>query len=336
MIEIDGSEKGGSGTILRQSIALAAVLGEEIHICNVRVKRENPGLRPQHLEAVRTAARLTDADLKGAEIGSRDVWFSPGSTKDGKFESEIGSAGSIPLLFMTIIPLCLNSEVELRVRNGGTDTRGAPTINYMKNVFLRALEVMGAKISIEIEKYGYYPRGGGEAVLRTEPSKLRPLYLGEIKKSSVIEGISVSTFLEDKRVSERQAAAARDMLGGYSSRIGVRYDYSNPMQKGSSIALWGRGGFLGSDAIGEPKKSSERVGNEAAGKLSRELDSGATVDVHLADMLVPYLALSGGNSKFFVREISEHLETSIHLAQRIMGIEFKVKRSNGIFSIEKL
>ena len=36
MIEIDGSEKGGSGTILRQSIALAAVLGEEIHIYNVR------------------------------------------------------------------------------------------------------------------------------------------------------------------------------------------------------------------------------------------------------------------------------------------------------------
>ncbi|MFZ0965006.1 MAG: RNA 3'-terminal phosphate cyclase, partial [Candidatus Bathyarchaeia archaeon] len=52
MIEIDGSQKSGSGTILRLSIALAAILGQPLHIYNIRQNRPQPGLRPQHLEAV--------------------------------------------------------------------------------------------------------------------------------------------------------------------------------------------------------------------------------------------------------------------------------------------
>jgi len=55
MMEIDGSQKSGSGTILRLSIALAAITKRPLHITNIRQNRPQPGLKPQHLEAVLTA-----------------------------------------------------------------------------------------------------------------------------------------------------------------------------------------------------------------------------------------------------------------------------------------
>ena len=44
MLEIDGSKKSGSGTILRLSISLAAITQEPLHIYNIRHKRRKPGL----------------------------------------------------------------------------------------------------------------------------------------------------------------------------------------------------------------------------------------------------------------------------------------------------
>jgi len=40
MLSIDGSEKSGSGTIVRYSIALSSLLGEDLHITNIRAKRD--------------------------------------------------------------------------------------------------------------------------------------------------------------------------------------------------------------------------------------------------------------------------------------------------------
>jgi RNA 3'-terminal phosphate cyclase (ATP) len=62
MLEIDGGQKSGSGTILRLSVALAAIKQEPLHIYNIRHKRKQPGLRPQHLESVNTAAKLCNAE----------------------------------------------------------------------------------------------------------------------------------------------------------------------------------------------------------------------------------------------------------------------------------
>ncbi|MDH5754842.1 MAG: RNA 3'-phosphate cyclase, partial [Candidatus Bathyarchaeota archaeon] len=106
MIEIDGSQKSGSGTILRFSVALAIVLEQTLHIYNIRQNRPQPGLRPQHLEAVLTAAKLCNAELEGARLNSRELWFKPKDVKGGKFEAEIGTAGSIPMLLMTVLPVC--------------------------------------------------------------------------------------------------------------------------------------------------------------------------------------------------------------------------------------
>lgn len=342
--EIDGSQKSGSGTLLRLALALAAIKGKSLHIINIRQNRPQPGLKPQHLESVLAAAKLCNAKLEGAYLNSRELCFSPGAIRGGKVEAEIGTAGSIPILFMTALPICLFAKepVQLHVSKGGTDTTHAPTINYLKNVFLKALQIMGIKAEISIQKYGYYPKGMGEATLNVQPTtKLLPIRLESGETERHVKGISVCTFLADRKVAERQAKAATETLaqGGYSADIQITNDFSNPMQKGSSIALWAETGdkaFIGADAIGELKKNAEAVGKEAAEKLMKELNAGASVDTHLADMLIPYEALAAGSSESLTSELSEHLEANIWLSEKMLGANFSVSRAGALYKIEKL
>jgi len=343
MLEIDGSQKSGSGTILRLSLALAGILGEPLHIYNIRHRRGQPGLRPQHLESVNTAAKLCNAETKGAKLGSGELWFKPNGIISGEVRAEIGTAGSISMLLLTILPLCIyaKGDISIHVVNGGTDVRYAPTINYLKYVFLPMLERMGLKASLTVKKYGYYPKGMGEVVLDVGAvSKLTSLSLEEFGGVEEIGGISVCTFLEDRRVAERQAEAATNVLRdrGYTAKIHVVNDRSNPFQKGSSLVLWAKtstGALFGGDAIGEMRKSSEAVGREAAETLLREIKAGATVDVHLADMLVPYVALADGTSSYLTREMTDHLDTNIWLVEKILGVKFQVARVKNLYRIEK-
>jgi RNA 3'-phosphate cyclase len=343
VIDIDGSQKSGSGTILRLSVALAAIVGEQLHIYNIREKRPQPGLRPQHLEAVLTAARLCNAELKGAEIGSRELWFKPEKVKGGNVEAEIGTAGSIPMLLMTVLPICLMAEnpAHLHVTRGGTDVSNSPTINYLQHVLLPTLGRMGVNASLTVHKYGYYPKGMGEVTLIAEPCRsLKPLLLERFGNLQAIKGVSVCTYLAERKVAERQAKAATDCLRveGYTADIQKVNDRSNPLQKGSSLVLWAEtdtDAVLGADAIGELRKTSEAVGEEAAKKLFAEISAKPTVDVHLADMLIPYVALAKGKSAYLTRALSEHLETNIWLAERVFGAKFNVEKVDGLYRIEK-
>jgi RNA 3'-phosphate cyclase len=344
VIEIEGSQKSGSGTILRLSIALAAIAGQPLHIFNVRQNRPQSGLRPQHLEAVLTAAKLCDAEVKGAELGSRELWYKPRRVLGGKIEAEIGTAGSIPMLLMTVLPICVFAEktVSLHVSNGGTDVSNSPTINYIMYVFLPMLKRMGINASLAVHKYGYYPKGMGEVTMTVEPcSFIRPILLEEFGELKTIKGVSVCTFLAERKVAERQANAAKECLRerGYVADIQIINDRSNPLQKGSSLVLWAETNtdvILGADAIGELRKASETVGKEAAEKLTAEISAKPTVDVHLADMLIPYVALARGRSVYLARMMSDHLETNIWLAEKMLNVKLKVEKINGLYRIEKI
>jgi RNA 3'-phosphate cyclase len=212
----------------------------------------------------------------------------------------------------------------------------------MKNVFLPTLKRMGINAEIKVQRYGYYPKGMGEATLTVSPSgSIQPFQMQYFGNLISVKGISVCTFLSDRKVAERQSRAAEESLAqkGFKPEIKIVNDNSNPIQKGSSIALWGEtdsGALLGSDAIGELKKMAEAVGKEAAEKLTTELASKATVDTHLADMLVPYTALSKGNSIYITRNISDHIEANIWLAEKMLNARFKIEKINELYRIEKL
>ncbi|MBS7656646.1 MAG: RNA 3'-terminal phosphate cyclase [Candidatus Bathyarchaeia archaeon] len=343
MIEIDGSQKSGSGTILRLSVALAAITKEPLHIFNIRKKRRDPGLRPQHLEAVLTATRLCNATIKGASLGSEELWFEPDKIVGGKIKAEIGTAGSIPMLILTVLPMCIFAQqpVNLTITKGGTDVLHSPTINYIRFVLLPTLEQMGVKSTLKVNKYGYYPKGMGEVTLEVQPcTQILPYKRTEFGKITEVKGISVCTFLADRNVAARQAKEAERLLAqhGYHPKIEVVNDFSNPLQKGSSLVLWSltdTNVMLGGDSIGEIQKPSEKVAYEAVKSLLTEIQAKATVDVHLADMLIPFIALAEGESEYLTRMLTDHIESNLWLASTFLGAKFKTEKHNGLYRITK-
>lgn len=343
MIKIDGSIGSGSGTVLRLSLFLSAFLNEDLHIFNIRAKRKPSGLKPQHLKAVLIAAKLCNAHVEGAFLGSDELYFKPKGVGGGRFTIEIGTAGSIPMILLTILPICIlaDNPVEIDIIKGGTDVHFSPTINYIRYVLLPVLRRFDVKASIKVLKYGYYPKGMGWVSLKAFPSRMiKPVVLDRRGRLKHIKGVSVCTFLKERRVAERQARAAVEFLGSEGVDVDVDvdviYDFSNPLQKGSSLTLWADfdgGCKLGSDAIGAIRKPSEVVGGEAARKLLVELRSASTVDVHLADMLVPYMALSRGFSSILVRKITGHLSTNIKLMGMFLESNFKITQFNNAFRV---
>ncbi len=247
------------------------------------------------------------------------------------------------MLLMTVLPICLSARdtVKVHVSRGGTDVSHSPTINYFRNILLPTLRKMGIAGKLKVNKYGYYPKGMGETTLAVKPQPaLQPFRLETFGKLKSIKGISVCTFLAQRRVAERQAKAAKELLAdkGYDASIQIVNDKSNPLQKGSSIVLWANtdtGALVGADAIGNRGKTSEAVGKEAAEKLYKEISAKPTVDVHLADILIPYLALAEGTSAYTTRKVTDHLTTNIWLVKKILGTQIKIRKSQGLYRIEK-
>lgn len=344
MFKIDGSKKSGSGTILRYSIALAAVTGQPLHIYNIRQNRPQQGLRPQHLEAVLSAAELCNAGLQGATLGSRELWFTPHDITGGDYYAEIGTAGNIPMLLMTVLPICLYAKkpIRLHVCKGGTDTRQAPTVNYLQHVLLPLLRRMGINTELTVQRYGYYPKGMGEVTLKVQPiSFLQPIRLESFGNLIALNGISVCTRLADRKVAERQAQAATEILNQQecTASIQVINDASNPFQKGSSIVLWAQtdtGVLLGADAIGELRKTAEAVGVEAAKKLVAELAAKPTADLHLSDMLILFMAIAKGPSIYYTRTITDHIDSNIWLAEKMLYAKFRIEKAGSLYRVEKL
>ncbi len=90
--------------MVRTAVALSAVTGKGIRITNIRKNRPSPGLKQQHLKALETAARICKAQISGLFPGSTEISFVPVEIKGGKYDIDIGTAGSITLLLQCIMP----------------------------------------------------------------------------------------------------------------------------------------------------------------------------------------------------------------------------------------
>ena len=349
MIRISGNLLEGGGQIVRTSVALAALTGEEVHLDKIRDKRPVPGLQAQHVTAVNALAALCNAETNGVELGSREIEFKPRNRSAGKFSFNVGTAGSVPLILQALMPCATFApgRVELDL-TGGTDVRWSPTIDYLRLVVMPTLQLMGYDASIQVLRRGHYPKGGGHVRTIVEPQpSLTAIKLIERGEPLGVDGISHCVKLPS-HVAQRQAASAEKTLAAAGQR-NVKIDLetypSNQdphIAAGSGITLnmkFSNGSVIGGDSIGERGKPAEKVGEEAALKLLKEIESNAAVDLHLADILIPYLTVAKGRSEIAVSQITLHTLTNIQVAEMIAGVKFDVEgklNSQGRISVNGL
>lgn len=343
MIEIDGSFGEGGGQIIRTAIALAAITGKEVEIKNIRANRPKPGLAAQHLHAVKAVEKLSGGTTEGLELRSTRLKFAPAALKGFEGEIDIGTAGSITLLLQCLIPVALFADGETKVKiMGGTDVKWSPPIDFYTDVFLKAIHEMGCDVQINLKKRGYYPKGGGLVETRIAPlyshcgalphdpaspvrAYLKGFVLPKSEREGIIKGVSHSCGLPS-HVVERQSKAAERILNekGYDADIKIEIENDGNRTTGSGITLWR--GYKSGSALGERGKRAELVGEEAARNVIKELESASTVDVHLADQLIPYIALADGKSELKVREVTKHLETNVYVTKKFLDVEFVIEK----------
>lgn len=297
MVDIDGSD--GGGQLFRSALALSMLDGEPVEFEHVRGERTNPGLQPQHLTALETAASVSNAEIDGAEIGSETVSFEPDGLSGGQYEADIGTAGSVTLLFDTFLPLVTEIAEPLSITAiGGTDVKWSPPMAYLRQVKLPLLRRYGVAAAVDCERTGFYPDGGGRATLHLWPSTLSPLDLGTSFGPGVATVYSrAATELADGDVVERQVDATVDALDGLGvETVEIRRSYVDAASPGSVLTVClddgtARAGF---DAYGAPEKRTEAVASEVADQVRRFRRSTGVVDAHLADQLLVFVALAGG------------------------------------------
>ena len=329
MLHLDGSYGEGGGQILRTALSLAAALEQPVHIADIRAGRAKPGLRPQHLAGVLALARITDAEVTGAQLHSRELTFRPRGLYPGQYLFDVaektGSAGSVTLLAQALLPPLLAADRPSRLTlRGGTHVAWSPPAHYFLHVFLPALAQLGARVEMTLERWGWYPRGGGEVVLEVHPA---PRLSGAEWRTPPdyrdFRAISAASRLPEQ-VARRQVERLKSRLGG---DMPVDLVQAGGLDAGSMVLLYGpRAGF---DALGARGKPAEKVADEAADQFVTFRDRRAAVDRHLADQIVLYLARARGASLFITPEITLHLLTNLWVIEQFLGPIFEVQGELG-------
>lgn len=329
---IDGSYGEGGGQILRTSLSLAALTGRPLKLVNIRGKRKKPGLRPQHLTGVKACAAVSGAKVADARLGKQNLTFKPKEISGGSYNFRIPTAGAATLVLQAILPPLWKAKGESSLLvGGGTHVPWSPPFHYLAEVFVPTLDRLGFTGEIQISRWGWYPKGGGEieASLRScNPSG--SIILDRPFKLKRVTGISASSRLpEHVRVRQKRQLLLRFEKAGIDAEIGLMdVPALNP---GSLVFLCAQGGesVAGFSSLGARGKRAERVADEAANALFQFLDSEAALDHYLADQILIYLAITPGEHRFTTSKITRHLLTNTWVIEQFLPVHFEVKGGVG-------
>lgn len=330
MVEIDGAHGEGGGQLVRMAVAVSAVTGTPVRVSDIRAKRRVPGLAAQHAAAVRAVAALCDAECEGVQPRSTVITFRPRRLHGGEFEVDIGTAGSIALVLQAMLPAAVatGQRVAVTIR-GGTDVRAAPPIDYVRMVLLPLLERMGVHVELTLARRGYVPKGGGEVRLALPPvMRLLPLVLEERGLVERIEAHAHVAHLP-RQIAERMAGAARAALPP-GLAVEAEVEVCAPdlaLGPGGAIVLRALTAHttLGAAQVAQRGVPAERLGQAAAQSLARDLDAGATLDIHAADQMLVFLAMAGAPCAFRAAALGSHARTAIWLLERLTPARFSVE-----------
>lgn len=324
-LEIDGSFGEGGGQIIRSSLALSLVTGRPIRISRIRAGRKKPGLLKQHLTAVAAAADVGQAAVEGAFLGAKELIFIPNGIFAGHYRWEIGSAGSTTLVAQTVLPALLMADQSARIIiSGGTHNSMAPPFDFLETCYVPLVNRLGPHVEVTLDKYGFFPAGGGQLTLTVQPASLRGFDLMERGKllrcgaEAVVANLPLGIAQRELDTIRRKLdwdkhaeLKATEVKGpGPGNAVMIRYEYENVTEMAT--------GF------GQQGVSAERVAADAVSEIRNYCRGEAVLGEHLTDQWLLLIALavwqSGRSHQFTCVPLSDHSTTHIAIIEKFLGI----------------
>jgi len=326
LLTLDGSHGEGGGQILRTALSLSVIKVRPFCLTNIRAGRRNPGLLPQHLSAVRAAAAISGAVIAGDHLASPELSLVPSyPARPGTYLFDVaetagrGSAGSVTLILQTLlIPLALADGTSSLVVRGGTHVEWSPPFDHLVTSYIPALRRMGFRIDAVLNRFGWYPVGGGE--IRCEiagrtadrdamwPKPIEMIDRGPLRR---ISGRAIAANLP-AHIPQRMAERARTCLGDLGVPVDVHPQLVTAACPGAGIFLLAEYEYWPASfsAYGRLGRPSESVADQALAAFRDHHASEAAVEPHLADQLLLPLAVANGTSTFTVLRTTSHLLTN--------------------------
>ena len=334
MVEIDGSIGEGGGQVLRSALTLSMLTGTPVLIKEIRARRPQPGLMPQHLKAVDAAAAVSRAQVEGAHKGSTTLQFEPGQLRSGRYKFDIGTAGSTSLVLQTIfLPLSKARSASTAIITGGTHVPWAPCYHYLAWHWLAWMKKLGYSADFTLDQAGYYPQGGGRISATIRPSDLpSPLQGMKCGRLLRIRGLSAVSNLNIE-IAERQKRRAAQRLQADFNNVHIKIEQLPSRFKGTMLLLLAEFQSETSDdvyaqccyySLGKLGKPAETVADEAVDAFLDFLNSGADIDQYLADQLLLPLAFASGPSAFRTSQITPHLLTNAEIIRAFLPVEIAI------------
>jgi RNA 3'-terminal phosphate cyclase (ATP) len=327
-IELDGSQGEGGGQILRSALTLSMCTGKPVHIKNIRAKRKSPGLMRQHLTAVQASATICSAKVTGAAIGSTELSFIPNAIKGDDYRFSIGTAGSCTLVLQTILPALLSVDQDSKIElSGGTHNAMSPPFHFLQRAFMPLLQRMGANVDLQLNRFGFYPAGGGEICATIKAGgALAPLHLTD--RGNLLNAYAESYFAGlPSEIAERELAVVKQKLAWTDDQLLLR-GLAKDQGPGNALLLTLQHEHVTEvfTGFGEKGVSAETVAKKTCAEASNYLASAAAVDTYLADQLLLPMALAGEGS-FTTTEWSQHAATNAEVIEMFLPVVIRAEDS---------
>lgn len=330
MVEIDGAFGEGGGQIIRSSLTLSLATGRAFRVFNIRARRPKPGLLRQHLTAIRAAAEIGSADVRGDALGSRDLTFRPGQVRAGDYRFATGSAGSTSLVLQTVLPVLLACDGPSHVTlEGGTHNTFAPPFEFLERAFLPLVGRIGGRVEAVLDRPGFYPAGGGKLRVRIEP--IRQAQRLELSERGPIKAIRAQAVVSrlPRHIAERELQPIRRAFSLKPDRATVVEERRSP-GPGNVVSIVVESEHVTEvvTAFGRKGVPAEEVAEIAIAEASEYVDAGVPVGRHLADQLLVPLALFRGGD-FLTLEPSAHTTTNVETIRRFLSTDVSVTEQAG-------
>jgi RNA 3'-terminal phosphate cyclase (ATP) len=214
---------------------------------------------------------------------------------------------------------------------GGTHVAWSPTFEFIVDVLFPVLTRMGINAKATLVSWGFFPKGGGRINVEIEPTEsIAPLRLTERGELKLIHGRAVACNLKS-HIAVRMINRARNVLSGMEAPVQINPERVKAQSTGAALFL--RAEYenvtAGFSALGEPRKPSEKVAEEACAELIEHNENGAPLTPHLADQLLLPAVFAAGRSEILTSRVTTHLMTNAHVIGQFLPDRIEVEGNEG-------